>query len=170
MIELRDAAYDEAIAQMDSEQADASRQFYIAVVTSAVALVLSLFIGMLVPRRVTRPLAVMTDDMARIAGGDLQLPIRGLDRQDEIGAMAKALQVFKEGLQRNQELGLLASQDRSLTEERRKASLAELAATFEASVGGIVGSVAASARDLEVAAGLIAYPGRLFWRGGFGQQ
>ncbi|KQP31403.1 chemotaxis protein [Methylobacterium sp. Leaf102] len=48
--------------------------------------------------QVSRPLHRMTGTMARLAGGDLTAAIDGADRRDEIGAMAKAVGVFKQAL------------------------------------------------------------------------
>src|SRR5262249_32215033 len=44
--------------------------------------------------RAIRPLGNMTDAMTRLAGGDSEVAIPALDRTDEIGSMAKAVQIF----------------------------------------------------------------------------
>jgi methyl-accepting chemotaxis protein len=43
-----------------------------------------------------RPLVAMTSAMARLAGGDLTITVPAAERSDEIGEMAKAVQVFKD--------------------------------------------------------------------------
>lgn len=45
---------------------------------------------------VTRPLAALTQTMTRLASGDLVVSIDGTERKDEVGAMATAVQVFKD--------------------------------------------------------------------------
>ncbi|MBY0430334.1 MAG: MCP four helix bundle domain-containing protein, partial [Rhodospirillales bacterium] len=52
----------------------------------------------LATRSITRPLAVLEGSMKALSNGDLGVTISGIDRKDEIGEMAKAVQVFKEGL------------------------------------------------------------------------
>ncbi|WP_426270915.1 response regulator [Dyella kyungheensis] len=47
-------------------------------------------------RLITRPIRRMTDLMTRLAGHDHSVEIRQLERRDEIGEIARALQVFKE--------------------------------------------------------------------------
>ncbi|TGD97593.1 MCP four helix bundle domain-containing protein, partial [Methylobacterium nonmethylotrophicum] len=47
---------------------------------------------------VARPIARMTDAMGRLARHDLAVEVPGAGRRDEIGAMAAAVQVFKDGL------------------------------------------------------------------------
>ncbi|MFT3966769.1 MAG: HAMP domain-containing methyl-accepting chemotaxis protein [Sphingobium sp.] len=46
-------------------------------------------------RRVVKPLSDSADLMNRMAGGDYNVAITGQDRVDEIGAMAKAMDVFR---------------------------------------------------------------------------
>ena len=52
----------------------------------------------LVQRRIIRPMHRMTATMRHLAEGDLQIAIAGQDRRDEIGDMASALVVFRDGL------------------------------------------------------------------------
>jgi methyl-accepting chemotaxis protein len=57
-------------------------------------------IAWLIGRGISRPLADLRGVMARIADGDLDTPIETSDRDDEVGDMARAVQVFKaNGLQ-----------------------------------------------------------------------
>lgn len=47
-------------------------------------------------RRISQPLQAMAGAMTALAGGDLALPVPSLRRDDEIGDIARALQVFKD--------------------------------------------------------------------------
>ena len=62
--------------------------------TAAIVLgaALSLWISL---SKVSRPLRVLSDTMRTLAGGMLTIDVPGQDRRDEIGAMAKTVQVFK---------------------------------------------------------------------------
>jgi methyl-accepting chemotaxis protein len=55
-------------------------------------------------RAVARPLSAITATTERVAGGDFDLAVPHSDRRDEIGALARAIEVFKEAMRRNQEL------------------------------------------------------------------
>ncbi len=44
---------------------------------------------------ISRPIHGMTDLMGRLAGGELSLEVHDMERQDEIGAMARAVEVFR---------------------------------------------------------------------------
>jgi methyl-accepting chemotaxis protein len=50
---------------------------------------------LLVSRRVTGPLVTIQQAMLKLAGGDFDVVLPGLDRKDEIGAMANAVEKFK---------------------------------------------------------------------------
>ena len=63
------------------------------VVVGAIAAVVSVML-----MRVTAPLEELTKTMKRLAEGDMTQPVPCLERSDEIGAMAQAVQFFKAGL------------------------------------------------------------------------
>ena len=60
-----------------------------------VALVLGIYV---VVATITRPIGRITGVMGRLASGDLATQVDGAERGDEIGAMAKAVQVFKDSM------------------------------------------------------------------------
>ncbi|MBB4266857.1 methyl-accepting chemotaxis protein [Roseospira visakhapatnamensis] len=64
----------------------------LTVVVAGVAVALAWFSG----RQVSNPIVAMTTAMGRLAKGDLSVETPGMDRRDEIGAMASAVEVFKE--------------------------------------------------------------------------
>ncbi|MES1973605.1 MAG: methyl-accepting chemotaxis protein [Pseudomonadota bacterium] len=55
---------------------------------------LSIFV---VRKQVTGPLVAITERMGRLAGGDTAIEIDGTERGDEVGAMARAVIVFRDG-------------------------------------------------------------------------
>ncbi len=46
---------------------------------------------------VSKPILSLSEDMTKIADGDTQIDCSGLGRKDEIGTMAKAVEVFRQG-------------------------------------------------------------------------
>ncbi|NFV81733.1 methyl-accepting chemotaxis protein, partial [Magnetospirillum aberrantis] len=68
----------------------------IAAVASALAVVLGLFAAYLIARSILVPINRMTDAMGDLAGGRLDVTVPALERGDEIGQMAQAVQVFKQ--------------------------------------------------------------------------
>ncbi|HWU04130.1 MAG TPA: methyl-accepting chemotaxis protein [Novosphingobium sp.] len=67
-----------------------------AVALMALALVAALWwVGRTARERLVEPLGAMTRAMERMAGGDLSQPAPGAERGDEVGIMARALEVFR---------------------------------------------------------------------------
>jgi methyl-accepting chemotaxis protein len=59
-------------------------------------LALAALVGYFFARSVSRPISRLTTTMEKLADGDLDVEVRGADRKDEIGAMARAVEVFRE--------------------------------------------------------------------------
>ncbi len=62
----------------------------------AVLLGIAAVVGFLFSRSITKPISRLTGTMNALAEGKLETEIQGAGRGDEIGDMAKAVQVFKE--------------------------------------------------------------------------
>ncbi|MFC5307971.1 MCP four helix bundle domain-containing protein, partial [Azospirillum picis] len=54
--------------------------------------------ALLILRAVVRPVHTLTGIMGRLAARELSVAVEGAERKDELGAMARAVQVFKDGL------------------------------------------------------------------------
>jgi len=106
----------------------------------------------LIARSVSVPIGKIVAVMERLTAGETAVDVAGADRRDEVGAMAKAVQVFKDNLIRVK--GLEADQEaqqRRSAEERKKA-LRQMAASFESQVGSVVQTVTAAATQLQASA------------------
>jgi len=79
--------------------------------------------------------------MATLAAGDVAAEITGTDRGDEIGDMARTVQVFKENAAAMRRLEAERAELKAAAEVEKRRALAELAARFEARVRGIVEAV-----------------------------
>ncbi|KQP29187.1 chemotaxis protein [Methylobacterium sp. Leaf102] len=101
---------------------------------------------------ISRPLGRMTAAMGRLAGGDAATEIPAVGRRDEIGAMAGAVQVFKDNMLHARALEAETAQARLDAEAQRKAGMRQMADAFEHAVGGIVGMVSSSATELQATA------------------
>jgi methyl-accepting chemotaxis protein len=115
----------------------------------AIALAASLLIIRL---QVTRPLKSMTATMSALAGGELELVIEGVGRRDEIGAMARSVEVFKKNAL---EVGRLEAEQDAIakrTEDDRRNFLRGLAAGFESSVKEVVEGVVKAASEMTATA------------------
>ena len=61
----------------------------------AIMLVLAAIVSVLLARTITRPVSRLTDAMAEIADDKFELVVPGLERADELGYMAEAVEVFR---------------------------------------------------------------------------
>ena len=126
-----------------------------ALIAGAVILLISLAVSMLVARGITKPLQRMTVAMNALAGGNLDVDVPGIGRHDEVGEMAKAVEVFKSNAVVRQ--GLEAEQKEAETRAvtRRKADMIKLANDFEGAVGEIIETVSSASSQLEASAGTL---------------
>ena len=111
-------------------------------------LLILVFLSSIIIRLINTPLASITEDMGRLADGQLDIDIHFTERKNEIGLLAKALGVFKNNAQENQRLR--AEQEalqQQAAEERRQATL-QLADRIEERMQGVMESVAAAATEL----------------------
>ncbi|MCJ2056886.1 cache domain-containing protein [Methylobacterium sp. J-048] len=122
--------------------------------TAAGMLVVIALIGLLaalIGRRVTRPLLALNQAMHRLAAGDTAAAVPERGRNDEIGTMAGAVQVFKDALIAKAETDARAA-DGAEGAARRAASLDSLTRAFETRAGDLSRGLAAAASELEVTA------------------
>jgi methyl-accepting chemotaxis protein len=80
----------------DDAKETASSQKRNSSILSVAAIALGLGFAALIARSIIGPITAMTGAMTELAGGKLNTLVPALDRRDEIGAMAQAVQVFKQ--------------------------------------------------------------------------
>ncbi len=124
-------------------------------VSGTIALVLfALAVGyvlIVIQHGIVRPLRALTEAMRRLAGRDMSVQVVGSGRGDEIGAIAAALQVFKEDMVRANALS--AAQDAERAEKAQRAqALDRLIAGFEARIAQMVSLLASASTELEATA------------------
>jgi len=120
----------------------------------------------LVGRDITAPLRKITDAMLRLAEGDNKIDVPGTDEPNEIGDMARSLEIFRRGYMRLEKMRIEAAEAARIEVERQeqirrerqelrnqqKQAILELARNFETTVGEIVSGVAAASTQLQMTA------------------
>ena len=109
-----------------------------------------------VAKGVIQPIVRMTDVMQRLAGGELESEIPSRSRRDEVGAMAAAVQIFKENALRVQAMEAAEALSAKQAEQDRKATMQRVADGFERAIGQIIRTVSSASSDIEAAAGSLA--------------
>ncbi len=64
-------------------------------IVAGAAVLLGLLIAFLIARGIIGPLSGLTSGMKELAGGNFGVVLPGLDRKDEVGDMAQAVETFK---------------------------------------------------------------------------
>jgi methyl-accepting chemotaxis protein len=106
--------------------------------------------------RVSRPLDRLTQAMTAVARGDLEAEVPAIRRADEVGAMARALAVFRDGLAEAARLRTEQEAARRRAEEERRAAQVALAAEVERALGEVAAGLASSATELRASADALA--------------
>ncbi|GMO11846.1 methyl-accepting chemotaxis protein [Bradyrhizobium sp. TM233] len=144
-VTVAEAALDVAKVHTLEQRGTAQRALIVQLGLLALAIGLAVGAVMLVSRRVITPLNTIRDAMLKVAGGDLAVDSGYLDRQDEIGALAGALETFKQQ----------ATDKRKIEEQERERNTGAAARqrAVEAYVGEFEGAVRKTLGELSEASG-----------------
>jgi methyl-accepting chemotaxis protein len=140
-----DKIREEVAAQVSADEIES---IGVALVALCVGALMAFWIG----RGISGPVNGLTAVMGRLADKDWSVEVPARDRGDEIGEMARAVQVFKEnGMEISRLEAEQANQKQRAEEEKRKL-LSQLANDFQASVGAVCETLAGSAQELQALA------------------
>ena len=108
--------------------------FMQAAITSAAitlgVMAVVLVLGALIARAIRRPIAALTADMVRLANNDFDIVLEGQDRRDEIGDMARAVDVFRENGRKISQMTEAEAARIVAEEQSRRAMMTDLQAAF----------------------------------------
>jgi len=151
------ALMDGAGKAMAAEEQEAARIAVTASRTMSAVMVLGflavLVIGSAIARSIYHPLKAITQVMEGLSKGDKSLAVPSQDRRDEVGEMARSVQIFKEAMSEAERLRLAQAEERQRARDERKQTLDQMADNFESSVKTVVETVAASATQMQQTAG-----------------
>ncbi len=98
---------------------------------------------------IVRPMRQMTHATTVLSGGDHEIEVPSLDRTDEIGAMASAVQIFKENAIEKIRLEAERKEAEECAAEEKRQTMLQMADNLEESVGGIVDVVSSAATEMQ---------------------
>jgi methyl-accepting chemotaxis protein len=142
---VAEAALEAAKAHISDQHAQALRSLILQIVLLIAAIGFTSGAMLAVTGRVIKPLHNMRDAMLKVANGDLAVETGYGERQDEIGALAGALETFKQ--QANDKLKIEAQ------ERERNAGAASRQRAIETSVAEFEGTVRQTLQQLSDASG-----------------
>jgi methyl-accepting chemotaxis protein len=118
------------------------------IVSAAGAVVLGAMLAWLIGASVSGPIRSMTDRMQSLAAGELEQPIPGGEQRDEIGRMARAVEVFRDNALTVRRMEQDAASQREATDAERARMMADLAGRFEQGMQGVITGVGGRATDM----------------------
>jgi methyl-accepting chemotaxis protein len=144
------AEAEKASGQMAADASSSIRSLFIA---SGVGLLLGLAVALWIGvKGLAQPIARLKIVMEALAGNDLKVDVPSTERGDEVGEMARTVEVFKKnGL----EVERMRTEQQAIEKrsaERRKADMIKMANDFEGAVGEIVETVSSASTELEASA------------------
>ena len=141
------------LAEIDEAEAFAaiSQLKWLMVIIGLIGVAMIAAVGYFLARSVSKPITDMTVAMGVLADGDKTVEIPAQDRVDEIGAMAGAVQVFKDNMIRNDELVAEQEEARADREERAR-NIEAITKGFDESVAGILKTVVSATTELDATA------------------
>jgi len=137
-----------ALADMDVTQRSME---ILMMIGAAVSFAVFVVAGAVVAMSITRPMKAVTKATETLAEGDWNIQIPALENKDEIGAVARALQVFKENLIKTKDLEEAQRQEQVRQVERAQ-KLATITTTFDATVSEVLGVVSSASTELQATA------------------
>jgi methyl-accepting chemotaxis protein len=97
---------------------------------------------------VARPIGRTTEVVNRLASGDRAITVSDTERGDEVGTLARALEVFKQNMIQAETLAAAQEVERQ-AKERRATVLEALVRAFESKVGMLVDAFAGAATEMQ---------------------
>ena len=151
VITVRDAFYQNAEQGLEAAYASAYFSFLVALAGLIAVAAASCGLIVMIRRRILIPVIALTGRMSRLAAGDVAEEIPGAARSDEIGAMAAAVQVFKDNKIVADRLAAEKEAEND-TKMRRASALDDLTRAFETKVGELVRGLSAASSVMETTA------------------
>ena len=148
VIGVRDAFYDHGEQILGAAYSSARISFLIALAVLIAVAAASVGLVMMVRRRVCAPIVGLTETMSRLAGGDTSDEVACSNRDDEIGAMASAVQVFRDNMIKADRLAAEKEAENDV-KMRRARVLDDLTRAFEVKVSELVGGLSSASALME---------------------
>jgi methyl-accepting chemotaxis protein len=134
------------------EMKETNRNTMLAVgILLVIALIISAFAIWGILGGVVRPVQKLTGVMNRLALHDLSADVPDADKKDELGEMARAVQVFKEGLLTADRLAEEQKQEQA-AKEKRAAYVSQIIQRFDDQASDVLRTVSSAATELNATA------------------
>lgn len=140
-----------AAAMLTVEDHEKDTLKLLVAVASGAFLISFCLVVFLIRTVISKPLSELVAALDDLVSGntDISVDVRS---DDEIGKVAKALEIFREKLIENRNFAAEAAREKERSEQARKETLLTMAKDLESSVGGIVQVVSSASTELQSSA------------------
>ncbi|WP_337267557.1 HAMP domain-containing methyl-accepting chemotaxis protein [Oryzifoliimicrobium ureilyticus] len=97
-----------------------SMLFVVTAILGSIAALVAAFSIWTITKGVISPLNAIGNAMQKLADGDTEIAVFGLDRSDEVGAMAKTVAIFRDNALERRRLEKETEENRALSEQERR--------------------------------------------------
>jgi methyl-accepting chemotaxis protein len=118
-------------------------------IAAGIAALLALVATAFLVRRVTKPLKAVAETLTVLADGRTDVEVQYADRHDEIGVIARTIDIFKTNRIERRQLEAERSNAEKSANERRKAELNQFVEDFRTKISGIIEQVMSSSGRFE---------------------
>jgi methyl-accepting chemotaxis protein len=139
----------QAGAYVDDVDAVVFRRMLWAGIAGLAGLAIAGFVAFWLGRGLVMPLKRTCTAMDELAKGNLAVEIPFVDRTNEIGRIARSLQVFKDHLVESTRLRAEQEETKARSAEDRRTAMARIADEFEHSIGGVIRGTTTAADELQ---------------------
>jgi methyl-accepting chemotaxis protein len=135
------------LAHEGRQQALTERNYYL--VSLAILISIVLVTAFLVLKDLLGSIRNTKDVMDILSSGNENVDIKGTGRKDEIGSMARSIEVFRKGLIERKQMEEQALKAQARAEEQKRQLMMDLATSFDSQVGGLINSLASASTELQ---------------------
>ncbi len=154
-LEALSKVYAERATRISAETEFNRTLSFVLTCLAGLALLLVVAGVVIIARSIARPLSAITMTIKRVAEGADDVEVPHSERGDEIGALARAIRIFQEAMQRNRNLNAQVSEDARAREERSLHTESAVEA-FRQAIGGVVRAVDENASAMRTTAEMIS--------------
>ncbi|WFU38552.1 methyl-accepting chemotaxis protein [Bradyrhizobium sp. CB82] len=143
-LEALSKVYAERAKQITEETETNRTLSFVLTCLGGVALALVVIGIVIIARSIARPLSTITATIKQVADGEENVVVPHTERADEIGALARAIRIFQEAMDRNRKLASQVSHDSAARDERTRHIETSVEA-FREAIGAVMRGLADSA-------------------------
>jgi methyl-accepting chemotaxis protein len=119
----------------------------VSLIFAGITLFFGVIAAMLISRVISNPIKSLTESMNSLAGGERNIHVEAQDHGDEIGVMARSVEMFREKLIENDTMQIEAT-EQAEERSRRADQVRTLSNEFDSSVTSIMSTVTGAVTDL----------------------